>query len=126
MDFQTIFDYCKLCITEKYADFTGRATRAEYWSFALTVAVITGVLNLIARNSTVFSIISGLLSLALLVPQLAAAWRRLHDTGRNGAWYFIGLIPLVGWIIVIYWLCLPGDPDMNRFGPDPREGGFEG
>ena len=62
----------------------------------------------------------------LLVPQLAAAWRRLHDTGRNGAWYFIGLIPLVGWIIVIYWLCLPGDPDMNRFGPDPREGGFEG
>jgi Predicted membrane protein len=122
MDFNRILNYAMGCVTQKYADFSGRSRRAEYWSFALCTSVITGVLNLLynATDWKIFSILSGLVGLALLVPGLAAAWRRLHDIGKKGTWYFIGLIPIVGWIILIVWFCKEGEPGSNLYGPDPK------
>lgn len=60
-----------------------------------------------------------LVSLALLVPSLAVAWRRLHDIGKSGAFYLFILIPLVGWIFVLIWLCKETQPGDNQYGPQP-------
>ena len=122
MDFQTIIDYVKVCVLQKYADFSGRARRAEYWSFALSAGVISAILNALGRNGNggFFSILAYLFSLAILSPSLAAAWRRLHDIGKKGTWYFIGLIPVVGWILLIVWFCRDSEPGDNEFGPNPK------
>ncbi len=122
MDFQKIIDYAKGCVVGKYADFKGRARRAEYWSFTLCTSIITGVFSLLNQITgwSIFATIGGLISLALLVPGLAVAWRRLHDIGKSGGWYFIGLIPVVGWILLIVWFCKEGEPGENLYGEDPK------
>ena len=123
MNFQTIIDYAKKVVLENYANFNGRARRAEYWSFALCAGVISGVLNILYQttNSGIFSILATVFSLAILVPGLAVAWRRLHDIGKKGSWYFIVLIPVVGWILLIVWLAKDSVPGDNEFGPNPKE-----
>ena len=60
--------------------------------------------------------------LALLLPNLAVTWRRLHDIGKSGGWFFIGLIPLVGGILLLVWACRDSQMEENRFGPCPKEG----
>ena len=93
-------DAVKTCFS-KYADFSGRARRKEYWYFVLFNCIVQVILTVIGMiifgsdNST-YSILASIYSLAVLVPGLAVAWRRLHDIGKSGAFYFIGLIPLVG------------------------------
>ena len=123
MDFNQIFTYAVECVTKNYANFNGRARRTEYWSFTICSSLISGLISMIYRatGSEVVSILSIIVSLALLVPGIAVAWRRLHDTGRQGAWYFIGLIPVVGWIVLIYWFCQEGVTGENEYGPDPRQ-----
>ena len=105
---------------KKFADFSGRARRQEYWMFVLfnflvsvAVGVVDGILG--AGGS-----LSGLYSLAVLVPSLAVAARRLHDTDRSGWWMLIALIPLVGWIILLVFLCSDSKPGANRFGANPK------
>ncbi len=110
-------DAIKVCLS-KYATFTGRATRAEYWWWVL-FGVIVGAVFGILGNSTFALVIRGCVNLALIVPTLAVAWRRMHDIGKGGGWYFIVLIPLVGWIIYIIWCCKPSEPNPNRFGNVP-------
>jgi len=110
-------DAIKVCFN-KYATFTGRATRAEYWWWVL-FTVIVGAVFSIFGNSTFALIVRGCINLALLIPGLAVAWRRMHDIGKGGGWYFIVLIPLVGWIIYIIWCCKPSEPNPNRFGNVP-------
>lgn len=125
MDINRILNYAVNCVTQKYADFSGRARRAEYWSFALCSSVISGILGMLYNwtNAGIFQILGSVFSLAILVPGLALAWRRLHDIGKSGAWYLIGLIPIVGWIILIVWFCKEGDRGPNMFGSDPKEFG---
>jgi uncharacterized membrane protein YhaH (DUF805 family) len=65
------------------------------------------------------SVLSGLASLALFLPSLAVAVRRLHDTDRTGWWVLIGLVPLIGWIIYLVFMCQRGTEGPNRFGADP-------
>lgn len=108
MDFKTAVKTC----FSKYADFNGRATRSEYWYFFLFQFICGIVLGWIP-------IVGWLVSLALLVPQLAVAWRRLHDMGKSGANYLFILIPLVGWIFVLIWLCKETQPGDNQYGPQP-------
>lgn len=91
----------RVCFT-KYADFNGVAGRSEFWWFALFNLICTVVLGFFS------AILSGLFSVATLVPYLAVASRRLHDTDRSGWLQLVGLIPLIGWIIVIYWLAQEG------------------
>jgi uncharacterized membrane protein YhaH (DUF805 family) len=91
----------KVCFS-KYADFGGRATRSEYWWFVLFI-VLVGLAASIVSNT-----LSGLFSLATLLPQIAAATRRLHDTNRSGWWQLIVLVPVIGWIVLIVFLAQEG------------------
>jgi len=99
----------------KYAEFTGRARRSEYWWFALFGFAISLVLS----RALILGMIA---SLALFAPQLAVGVRRLHDTGRSGWYLLIGLIPFVGWIILIVWLATEGEPATNMYGESPKAG----
>ena len=73
----------------KYATFSGRARRSEYWYFFLCYAILSGVLSFLARNSTVFTYVSGIVEIALFIPMLAVSVRRLHDIGKSGWFYRI-------------------------------------
>ena len=94
MTFQESIQVC----FKKYADFTGRASRSEYWWFMLFLFLV------IAGTSMFSEVVSGLFSLAVLVPSLAAGARRLHDTNRSGWLQLLWIVPLIGWIIVIVFL----------------------
>ncbi|MDE7180474.1 MAG: DUF805 domain-containing protein [Muribaculaceae bacterium] len=105
----------------KYAAFSGRASRSEYWWFILFTAVVYGVLYGFASmlDSTFLSIIAYLFYLAVIVPSLAVAVRRMHDIGKGGGWIFISLVPLIGSIWYIVLACMPSQPGPNRFGENP-------
>ena len=83
---------------KKYADFTGRASRSEFWWFMLLLFLVS------AGASMISQVVSGLFSLATLVPSLAAGARRLHDTNRSGWLQLLWIVPVIGWIIVIVFL----------------------
>ena len=87
----------KLCFS-KYADFNGRASRPEYWWFALFVFLVSAVLSMVSN------VLPGIFAVATLLPSLAVAARRLHDTERSGWWLLIGLVPMVGFIVLIVFL----------------------
>ena len=106
----------KLVVFERYAQFEGRAGRAEYWWFVLANILISIAFNILASATDLFLILSFLVSLALLVPGLAVAIRRLHDTSRSGWWVLIALIPFVGWIILIVFLASEPTPGANEYG----------
>ncbi len=108
-----------LLALKKYADFTGRSRRKEYWMFLLfnvLIAVGLGIVDGILE--TVF--IGGLFALATLIPGISCAARRLHDTGRSGWWLLISFVPLVGVLVVIYFLVLDSDAGDNAYGPNPK------
>jgi uncharacterized membrane protein YhaH (DUF805 family) len=102
----------RTCLT-KYAEFNGRAARPEFWWFMLAQVVVSVILNMVSQT------LGGLFSLAMLVPSLAVGSRRLHDLGKTGWLQLLALIPLVGWIILIYWDAQPGDPAANQYGAPP-------
>ena len=114
----------------KFADFNGRARRSEYWLFFLFYMVVSFVLGIIGgmvmgpadpTNPFGGANILGLIwGLAMLVPSLAVGVRRLHDTDRSGWWLLIGLIPIIGFIVLIIFYVLDGTPGSNKFGPDPK------
>ena len=107
------------CVRDKYAEFNGRASRAEYWWFVLAYVVVSLVLSLLHLD-----IIAMLFNLALLIPSLAAGTRRLHDIGKSGWFQLIWLIPLIGWILLIYWLAQPSTgPNAYGEGPAPADDG---
>jgi uncharacterized membrane protein YhaH (DUF805 family) len=114
-------------VLKKYAVFSGRARRKEYWFFALFNLIVTFVLMIIDAAAGVFDTesgfgpLSGLYTLAVLIPSIAVSVRRLHDTDRSGWWLFIGLVPLVGVIVLLVFMVLDGKPGHNRFGPNPKE-----
>ena len=113
-------------VLKKYADFNGRARRKEYWMFFLFNLIITIVLVIvdgIVGTSAVpgtLGLLAGIYSLALLIPGIAVAIRRLHDTGRSGWWILIGLVPFVGGIILIVFMVQDGTPGENEFGKNPK------
>lgn len=89
---------------QKYAEFKGRASRSEFWWWALFNLIATICLSIIdERLSIAFTV-------ATLLPYLAVTTRRLHDTQRSGWAQLVGLIPLIGFIIMIVWLCQEGKP----------------
>lgn len=96
---------------KKYAVFSGRSHRKEFWMFVLISFIINFVLNLLNLD-----IIAMLCSLAILVPSWAVSVRRMHDINKSGWWVLIGLIPIIGWIIFIVLASMKGDQGDNRFG----------
>jgi uncharacterized membrane protein YhaH (DUF805 family) len=115
-----------LKVLKNYAGFSGRARRTEYWMFALVnvvVAIVLAGLSQVLKDSalgTVFMVLYVAYALAVIVPGLAVTWRRLHDTGRSGAWYFIALIPVVGPIVLLVFLATAGHVGDNPYGADPK------
>ncbi len=105
-------DAVKACFT-KYADFSGRAKRPEFWWFVLFCIVVSVVLEFVS------SYVSWAFSLATLVPSLAVGARRLHDVNKSGWLQLLALIPILGWIYLIYVCAQPGDTADNQYGPVP-------
>ncbi len=124
----TFPDAVKICLN-KYVGFSGRARRSEYWWFVLftvLVSIVASIIDaIIGTSSGGTGLISGLASLALFLPSLAVAIRRLHDTSRSGWWVLIGLIPIVGWIVLIVFYVQDSHPD-NKYGPSPKYAGAPG
>ncbi|MFE9809318.1 DUF805 domain-containing protein [Streptomyces sp. NPDC005227] len=108
-----------LDVLKKYAVFSGRARRQEYWMFFLFNVIIAIVLAIVGKviGTTLLSVIY---SLAVLLPGLGVAVRRLHDTDRSGWWILIALIPIVGTIILIVFLASEGKQQPNEYGPNPK------
>ncbi len=113
-------------VLRKYAEFNGRASRQEYWFFLLFNLLISAFLATIDFFSgtfnveTGFGLLSGIYSLAVLVPSIAVTVRRLHDTDRSGWWLFIGLIPIIGGIVLFIFTILDSTSGDNQYGPNPK------
>ncbi|MCX6702562.1 MAG: DUF805 domain-containing protein [Candidatus Wolfebacteria bacterium] len=123
---------------KKYAVFSGRAQRAEYWYFVLfnivvTVAIsaISAIIGFVASNmlglaigglidSFIKFVVTLLYCLAVFIPGLAVAVRRLHDVGKNGWMLLIALIPIIGAIWLIVLLATDSNPGENKYGPNPK------
>jgi len=121
-------------VLKKYAVFSGRARRTEFWMFFLFNCIIAFVLGAIdgylrtqlqtIQVGTVLvkvqlGVIGGLYSLAVLIPIIAVSVRRLHDTGRSGWWNLIWLVPCIG-LILIVWFAGDSQPGRNEYGPNPK------
>ena len=122
------FDFMMLPL-KRYADFSGRARRMEYWMFwvlNIIVSVVAAIIDLVLGTSTIIGGAAGaasaLAGLALLIPGLAVTVRRLHDTDKSGWWFFIILIPLIGFIVLLVFMFQSGTSGDNKYGPNPKEG----
>ncbi len=115
-----------LSVLKKYAVFSGRSQRAEYWYFVLFHIIIVFVLGfidgIIGTNDPVsgYGLISVLYVLAVLIPVIAAGVRRLHDVGKSGWMLLVGLIPLIGAIWLLVLMVKDSSPDNNKYGPNPK------
>jgi uncharacterized membrane protein YhaH (DUF805 family) len=109
-----------LATLKKYADFSGRARRTEYWLFFLFNLVIAMVLGVVDFLLGTLGALGAVFALAILIPSIAVAARRMHDTNRSGWWLLIAFIPVIGTIALIIFLLLDSDPGENRFGSNPK------
>jgi len=114
------FDYYLDVFKNKYADFSGRARRSEYWYFFLfnmiammAATVVDGVLG--------YSFFYFIYGLAAFVPGLAVSVRRLHDTGRSGWFLLISIIPIIGAIILLVFMVQDSAPGANEYGSNPKD-----
>ncbi len=113
---------------KKYAVFSGRARRKEYWYFVLFNGIISYGLYLIGLIAGFagsdagigFLVLSLIYALAVFLPSLGVTIRRLHDTGRSGWWIFISLIPFIGGIIFFIVTVLDSEVGTNQYGPSPK------
>jgi uncharacterized membrane protein YhaH (DUF805 family) len=114
-------------LLNKYATFSGRARRSEYWWWYLFVTIVFLVAGILDRalGLTYSDLTLGggwiatIAAIVFLVPNLAVAVRRLHDTGRSGWWLLVGLIPFIGFIVLLYFFVLDSEND-NQYGPYPK------
>ena len=102
-------------VLKKYAVFTGRASRTEYWMYFLVNIIIGLVLSIAGLD-----IILWIYTLAVFLPGLGVAIRRLHDTGRSGWWLLIGLIPFIGVVVLIIFMVMDSEPGQNKYGQNPK------
>ncbi|MGC3963957.1 MAG: DUF805 domain-containing protein [Rhodocyclaceae bacterium] len=102
-------------LKNKYVSFQGRASRAEFWQFAL-VNFIVGIVLGIVDGIIGHQILGSIYSLAVLLPGIGLGIRRLHDTDRSGWWLLISLVPLVGFIVLIVFWAQETKQGANRFG----------
>jgi uncharacterized membrane protein YhaH (DUF805 family) len=120
MSFQ---DAVRTCL-QKYVTFSGRARRSELWFFVLfnvivgiVASIIDGIIGTRYGNGS--GLVQNLASLALLLPNLAVGARRLHDTSRSAWWLLLGLVPIVGWIVLIVFYVQDSHGE-NQYGPSPK------
>ncbi len=120
---------------KRYADFSGRSRRKEYWMFTLFYVLVFLALGLLAGlfgafgsdgegpgvMGTIIFGLMGIVVLGLLVPSIAVQVRRMHDQDKSGWFILLGFIPYVGGIVMLVFMCIEGTRGTNRFGPDPKD-----
>lgn len=116
-------------VLKKYAVFSGRARRTEYWMFALFNLIISFALGFLEGmlgigSALGISFLALIYSVVTLLPSLAVGARRLHDTGRSGWWMLICLVPILGVLILLYFLVQDSEPGGNQYGQNPKEAAF--
>lgn len=109
----------------KFFEFNGRASRSEYWYFALFSFLTNLLANAIEEMAPANGALIGFVSLALLFPGLAVLFRRLHDTDRTGWWWLLCFVPVLGWIVLVVFNVTKGTTGPNRFGEDPLQGNLQ-
>ncbi|MCX4524662.1 MULTISPECIES: DUF805 domain-containing protein [unclassified Streptomyces] len=107
-------------VMKKYATFSGRARRQEFWMFFLINFGIAIVLMILDGVFGTYPLLTGIYALATFLPNLALTVRRLHDTGKSGWWYFVSVIPLVGFIWIIVLMATEGHAQPNAYGVSPK------
>jgi uncharacterized membrane protein YhaH (DUF805 family) len=114
-----------IAVLKKYATFSGRSRRKEYWFFALFNIIISIVLTIVdtlfgtMSVETGLGLLSGIYSLAVLIPSVAVSIRRLHDIGRSGWWLLIAFIPLLGVLVLLVFM-LQDSKEENEYGVSPK------
>jgi uncharacterized membrane protein YhaH (DUF805 family) len=122
------FDIWKTVVTTRYAQFDGRARRAEFWWFALVnlgfivgIAIVAGVLSAVSDGlAGLGALLSFGYLIAMIVPSLALIVRRLHDTNKSGAFFLFVFVPLIGGFILLVFYLIDGDRAANQYGPSPK------
>jgi len=115
-----------LKVLKNYAVFSGRAQRAEYWYFVLFNLIIGFVLGAVDgmlggfNAHTGLGALSGLYALAVLIPAIAVAVRRLHDTGRSGWFLLLVFLPIIGGLILLVFMVLDTTSGDNEYGANPK------
>ncbi|MFD3535472.1 DUF805 domain-containing protein [Streptomyces sp. NPDC058664] len=105
---------------KKYAVFSGRSRRKEYWMYTLFNVIAVAILAAIDFALGIYPALTAIYVLGVFIPSLAVTVRRLHDTGRSGWWYFISLVPFVGGIVLLVFTCLDGEGHDNAYGANPK------
>lgn len=116
---------------KRYADFSGRSRRMEYWMFTLfifLVYIVLAVLGAIGGETVggIMGILLMIFALGIIVPAIAVQVRRFHDQDKSGWFVLLGLIPGIGGLIVLVFMCLEGTNGPNQYGPDPKGAGDPG
>jgi uncharacterized membrane protein YhaH (DUF805 family) len=113
---------------KRYADFSGRSRRKEYWMFVLGIFIAAILLSIIESAMGMAGMIGGaygpltaIFFLAILIPSIAVQVRRFHDQDKSGWFVLLALIPFLGGLAVLIFMCLDGTKGPNRFGPDPKD-----
>lgn len=117
-----------LTVLKKYTEFEGRARRSEYWYFFLfnlLISIVLAVVDALFFGLESFGIFGSIYSVAVLLPSLAVAVRRLHDTGRSGWNLLWAFLPIIGTIIIIVYLAQDSQPGTNKWGSNPKEAGSD-
>lgn len=105
----------------KYATFTGRARRKEFWMFLLFSTIIAIVCRVLDSSLDTGMLIGNIYSIAILLPSFAVWCRRFHDIGKSGWWILISLVPIVGAILCIVYACKDSAQGENQYGPNPKQ-----
>lgn len=105
----------------RYATFSGRARRSEYWWFQLFYVLAYLASGAVDARLGATGAVIALVALGLFLPALAVSVRRLHDVGRSGWWVLISPIPFVGFVVMLAFTCEDSEPGTNRFGPSPKQ-----
>jgi uncharacterized membrane protein YhaH (DUF805 family) len=114
-----------ISVLKKYAVFDGRASRTEFWMFTLfsfIAGIVLGIVDGILHTKGAYGIgaLGGLYNLAVLLPSIGVAIRRLHDTGRSGWWLLLLFLPVIGWIALLVFYILESQAGDNAYGPNPH------
>lgn len=107
----------KNAVLNNYTNFEGRANRAEFWWFVLANLIAAVILAALSQVSSIFGLLYAVYALGVLLPTIAVAMRRLHDTNKSGWLLLLAFVPLVGGIILIVFYATRGDADSNSYGP---------
>ncbi|HDM8195234.1 DUF805 domain-containing protein [Vibrio harveyi] len=120
-----MFDWYYMVILN-YSNFSGRARRQEYWYFTLVNVLVNLVMGIIDRvigsvmQMDNFGFFGVIYALFIMIPSIAVTVRRLHDSGRTGWWALIAFVPIIGVLVLLYFLIQDSEEGSNQYGANPK------